>query len=150
MYAYIYLPPRALLKVSQIYATVGNENKAQHLMDTYGIHRDHIFNSRDASFLQDLMRCTGNRGADVVLNSLGGNLLHTSWRCVAPYGKMLELGKRDFLGHGMLSMDLFKSNRAFFGVDLNQFLEECPDEFNEYIHHFPITKPWTNMNQCYI
>ncbi|KAF7631618.1 hypothetical protein AFLA_012472 [Aspergillus flavus NRRL3357] len=118
---------------ANIYATVGNENKAQHLMDTYGIHRDHIFNSRDASFLQDLMRCTGNRGADVVLNSLGGNLLHTSWRCVAPYGKMLELGKRDFLGHGMLSMDLFKSNRAFFGVDLNQFLEECPDEFNDVI-----------------
>ncbi|KAE8135591.1 hypothetical protein BDV38DRAFT_294606 [Aspergillus pseudotamarii] len=133
MYAYIHLLPWTLLKVSQIYATVGNGNKAQHLIDTYGIPRNHIFNSRDASFLQDLMRCTGNRGADVVLNSLGGNLLHTSWKCVAPFGKMLELGKRDFLGHGMLSMDLFISNRSFFGVDLNQFFEEYPDEFHDTV-----------------
>ncbi|OGM49399.1 polyketide synthase [Aspergillus bombycis] len=118
---------------ANIFASVGNENKAQHLVDIYGIPRDHIFSSRDASFHPDLMRCTGNRGVDVVLNSLGGNLLHTSWKCVAPFGKMLELGKRDFLGHGMLSMDLFMSNRSFFGVDLNQFFDEQPDEFHNTV-----------------
>jgi NADPH:quinone reductase-like Zn-dependent oxidoreductase len=51
-----------------------------------GIPRDCIFNSRDASFLPDIMRQTKNRGVDVVLNSLAGNLLHASWECVAPYG----------------------------------------------------------------
>ena len=87
-------------------------------MDSFGIPRSHIFNSRDTSFLTDVMRETNGRGVDIVLNSLAGELLHASWKCVAKFGKMIEIGKRDFLEHGILSMDVFGGNRAFFGVDL--------------------------------
>ena len=73
------------------------------------------------------MRETNGRGVDIVLNSLSGELLHTSWRCVAEYGKMLEIGKRDFIGRGMLSMDLFEANRAFFGIDLARLGVERPE-----------------------
>lgn len=83
-----------------------------------GIPRQRIFNSRDSSFLPALMRVTQGRGVDVVLNSLAGELLHASWKCVAEFGKMVEIGKRDFLEHGKLDMDAFGGNRAFFGVDL--------------------------------
>lgn len=83
-----------------------------------GIPRQRIFNSRDSSFLPALMRVTQGRGVDVVLNSLAGELLHASWKCVAEFGKMVEIGKRDFLEHGKLDMDAFCGNRAFFGVDL--------------------------------
>jgi NADPH:quinone reductase-like Zn-dependent oxidoreductase len=72
------------------------------------------------------MEVTKGRGVDIVLNSLAGDLLHASWECVAIGGKMIELGKRDFLGHGMLSMDRFLQNRAFFGVDLNQYIDRQP------------------------
>lgn len=64
------------------------------------------------------MRETKGEGVDLVLNSLGGPLLHASWQCVAQFGKMIELGKRDFIEHGMLRMDLFGGNRSFIGVDL--------------------------------
>lgn len=57
-------------------------------METFGFSRGEIFNSRDESFLPDLMRETQGRGVDVVLNSLSGELLHASWRCVAPRGKV--------------------------------------------------------------
>lgn len=70
------------------------------------------------------------RGADVFLNSLAGDLLHASWKCVAKSGKMIELGKRDFLGHGMLSMDLFGGNRAFYGVDLSELKNDDPETLN--------------------
>lgn len=63
----------------------------------------------------------------MVLNSLSGELLHASWKCVAEYGKMLEIGKRDFIGRGMLSMDLFMANRAFFGIDLARLCAERPE-----------------------
>ena len=59
-------------------------------MKTFGIPRHHIFHSRNASFLPDLMRETSNRGADIVLNSLSGELLHTSWKCVAIRGKVCK------------------------------------------------------------
>jgi NADPH:quinone reductase-like Zn-dependent oxidoreductase len=64
------------------------------------------------------MSATGGRGVDLVLNSLSGELLHTSWKCVAEFGRMIEIGKRDLIGRAKLSMDLFASNRSFFGVDL--------------------------------
>ena len=96
-------------------------------MNTLGIPRDHIFNSRNNSFLADVKRKTNGRGVDLVLNSLSGELLHTSWQCVADFGKMLEIGKRDFIGYGMLSMDLFEANRAFFGIDLAQLGVEKPE-----------------------
>ena len=64
------------------------------------------------------MSATGGRGVDLVLNSLSGELLHMSWKCIAEFGRMVEIGKRDLLGRAKLNMDLFGSNRSFFGVDL--------------------------------
>ncbi|PKX91350.1 type I polyketide synthase [Aspergillus novofumigatus IBT 16806] len=101
-----------------VYATVGNEEKVQFLTETFGLPRHHIFHSRNTSFLPDLLRETNGKGVDVVLNSLSGQLLHASWECVAEFGKMIEIGKRDFVGHGKLEMNVFEKNRAFFGVDL--------------------------------
>lgn len=118
-----------LLIPRQIFATVGSEEKIKYLVDTFGIPRDHIFNSRDATFLPGIMGKTDGRGVDLVLNSLAGKLLHASWECVASFGKMIELGKRDFLGNGSLSMMPFGKNRAFFGVDLLQLAAENPTSF---------------------
>ncbi|OJJ95089.1 hypothetical protein ASPACDRAFT_55425 [Aspergillus aculeatus ATCC 16872] len=103
---------------AKIYATVGNEEKVQYLVDHFDLSRSNIFHSRDESFVGDLMRETNGRGVDIVLNSLAGKLLHASWRCVAPFGKMIELGKRDFLTNGILDMAPFLANRAFVGVDM--------------------------------
>ncbi|KAF7543126.1 hypothetical protein G7Z17_g10993 [Cylindrodendrum hubeiense] len=105
----------------EIYATVGNEEKVQYLMDTFGLPRERIFNSRDATFLSDVQDATGGRGVDIVLNSLSGELLHASWQCVAPFGKMIEIGKRDFIGKAQLNMDVFAANRTFVGVDITKF-----------------------------
>lgn len=74
---------------------------------------------------------TENRGVDIVLNSLAGELLHASWQCVANFGKMIELGKRDILGHAQLDMSLFSGNRSFIGVDLKHMLEEDASELSK-------------------
>jgi NADPH:quinone reductase-like Zn-dependent oxidoreductase len=68
-------------------------------------------------------------GVDFVLNSLSGESLHASWECVAEYGMMLEIGKRDMLGRGKLNMDLFEANRTFVGVDIERLGSQRPDEF---------------------
>ncbi|KAB8229925.1 type I polyketide synthase [Aspergillus alliaceus] len=108
---------------AEIYATVGSEAKALYLVENHCIPRHHIFNSRNTSFLPDLMRETKGQGVDVVLNSLAGELLHASWQCVAEFGKMVEIGKRDFEEHGSLDLKAFGGNRAFLGVDLIRLIE---------------------------
>ncbi|KAJ5566490.1 hypothetical protein N7535_008128 [Penicillium sp. DV-2018c] len=121
---------------AEIYATVGNDIKVAHLMEHFGIPRERIFNSRNTSFQPDLMRVTNGRGVDVVLNSLSGNLLHASWECVAKFGRMIELGKRDFISHGMLNMSLFEANRSFFGVDLAQVCKDTPEILKSTLETF--------------
>ncbi|MCJ1385150.1 hypothetical protein MMC17_008269 [Xylographa soralifera] len=111
---------------AEIFCTVGNQEKTEFLMKNFGIPQNHIFNSRETTFLPDLLRETGGRGVDVVLNSLSGELLHASWKCVADFGTMVEIGKRDFIGHGTLSMNLFEQNRTFVGLDLSQLCSDRP------------------------
>ncbi|KAJ5537168.1 Fum1p [Penicillium frequentans] len=120
---------------AEIFATVGSEEKVQYLMENFGIPRSHIFNSRNNTFLPDLLRATNGRGADIVLNSLAGELLHASWECVASRGKMIELGKRDFLTNGTLSMAPFLRNRAFYGVDVLSLTEESPQYVTKLLLH---------------
>ncbi|GKZ27195.1 type I Iterative Polyketide synthase (PKS), partial [Aspergillus brasiliensis] len=105
---------------AEVYATVGNEEKVAYLMDTFQLPRNRIFNSRNASFVDDVMRETDNRGVDLALNSLSGELLHATWKCIAPFGKMVEIGKRDLIGSGKLDMSPFLENRSYCCVDLDQ------------------------------
>jgi NADPH:quinone reductase-like Zn-dependent oxidoreductase/2-polyprenyl-3-methyl-5-hydroxy-6-metoxy-1,4-benzoquinol methylase len=111
---------------ADIFATVGNEQKKEHLVNNYGIPRTHIFSSRDSSFYEGVMRETAGVGVDLVLNSLFGELLHESWRCVARNGAFLELGKRDLVGSGKLDMRHFLDNRSYCGVDMLYLVAERP------------------------
>lgn len=103
---------------ADIYCTVGSQAKVDFLTKELGVPRERIFESHDDSFVTDVIRCTDGKGVDVVLNSLSGELLHASWKCVAEFGCMVDIGKRDFLGRGRLAMNPFVGNRAFFGADL--------------------------------
>lgn len=68
------------------------------------------------------MEATNGVGVDLVLNSLSGELLHSSWKCVAPYGAMVEIGKRDMVGRGYLALAPFEDNRTFIGGEVARLL----------------------------
>lgn len=89
---------------AEIFCTVSTQEKVDFVRHTFNIPRNRILYFRDTSFLSDILRETNGRGVDVVLNSLSGELLHASWSCVAQFGTMVEIGKRDLMGHGTLSM----------------------------------------------
>jgi acyl transferase domain-containing protein/NADPH:quinone reductase-like Zn-dependent oxidoreductase/2-polyprenyl-3-methyl-5-hydroxy-6-metoxy-1,4-benzoquinol methylase len=111
---------------AEIFCTVSNEEKVQYLISTFALPRHRIFNSRDASFLPGVLRETNGVGVDLVLNSLSGELLHASWKCVAEFGTMLEIGKRDLIGKGKLAMEIFEANRNYCGIDLAHLIEAKP------------------------
>ncbi|KAF9870424.1 hypothetical protein CkaCkLH20_12091 [Colletotrichum karsti] len=111
---------------AEIYATVGTQEKANYLVDKFNIPRDHIFHSRDESFAAELKRATNGRGVDIVLNSLSGELLHASWDCVAEFGKLIEIGKKDIVEGGSLSMQNFLMNRSYCCVDMTHMAQKRP------------------------
>ncbi|CAG8144392.1 unnamed protein product [Penicillium salamii] len=111
---------------AEIFTTVSSVEKRQLVMDHYGIPEDHIFYSRDAKFAKQIKRATSDRGVDVVLNSLGGDLLRHSWSCIAPLGRFVELGKRDIYSNGRLDMRSFAGGTTFAAVDLVEMMKLRP------------------------
>jgi len=87
---------------AEVFATVSSETKKKLLMDEYNIPEDHLFNSRDESFVDGIMRMTNQRGVDVVLNSLAGEALRRSWYCMTWFGRFVEMGQKD-IGKSMRS-----------------------------------------------
>ncbi|KAF1949998.1 hypothetical protein CC80DRAFT_598435 [Byssothecium circinans] len=112
---------------ARIFATVGTDEKRQFLIDHYGVEPKCIFSSRDDKFLSAIQRITKNKGVDVVLNSLSGDLLHASWECIAPYGRFVEIGKKDIREGTRINMASFASNTMFASVDLAAMIRQCPE-----------------------
>ncbi|KAH8647580.1 ketoacyl-synt-domain-containing protein [Tricladium varicosporioides] len=109
----------ATLIGAEIFATVGTEEKREFLVKNFDIKPDHIFSSRDSSFLPGILAATSGRGVDVVLNSLTGDLLHDSWRACAEFGRFVEVGKRDIVDSGKLDMTVFGRGVTFTAFDLS-------------------------------
>ena len=103
----------------QVFATVGTDEKKKFLMENFGIPSTNIFNSRSKDFGSQLMKATKGYGVDVVLNSLTGDLLDQSWRCIATGGTMIELGKKDMLDRNLLAMEPFGRNASFRCFDMS-------------------------------
>jgi NADPH:quinone reductase-like Zn-dependent oxidoreductase len=84
---------------AEIFATVGSDEKKRFLVEHYGISEDHVFNSRSSAFADGILQMTNGYGIDVILNSLSGDSLLASWNLIAPYGRFIELGKKDFFSY---------------------------------------------------
>ena len=104
---------------AEVFATVGTQEKREFLMRTFGLPADHIFSSRSTAFAPELMRLTKGKGVDVILNSLTGDILDESWRCIADGGTMVELGKKDMLDRNTLSMEPFGRNASYRCFDMS-------------------------------
>ncbi|THC93098.1 hypothetical protein EYZ11_007410 [Aspergillus tanneri] len=118
----------ARLRGAEIFATVGTPNKKSFLVKEFGLKPQNIFSSRDLSFVPGILEATGNRGVDVVLNSLTGDLLHESWRLCAKFGRFVEIGKHDLSDAGKLDMQVFLRCATFTAFDLTElFGPENPE-----------------------
>ena len=91
-----------------------------------GLGRTTSLNSRSLAFADDIREITRGEGIDVVLNSVAGDAIHKGLLILRPYGRFVELGKRDFYANSKLGLQPFCNNIQFFGVDLDRLLVDRP------------------------
>ncbi|GME26749.1 beta-ketoacyl synthase [Neofusicoccum parvum] len=120
---------------ADVFATVSSEEKRDLLINVYGIPKDQIFSSRDLSFAKGIMRLTSNRGVDCILNSLSGEALRRSWDCIAPFGRFVEVGKRDVFANAKLNMEPFGRSATFTAVDLRSIVSLDPQTTARILSH---------------
>ena len=81
---------------------------------------DHVFNSRDLGFADAVREATRGEGVDIVLNSLSGEAMERSLELLRPFGRFLELGKRDFYLNRRLHLRPLRQNLSYFAIDVDQ------------------------------
>ena len=105
---------------ARIIATAGSKAKRS-LLRSLGV--DHVLDSRSTLFVQAIQEITG-RGVQVVLNSLSQDSMELSLACLAPFGRFVELGKRDFAADTHIGLRVFRNNISYFAVDVDQLVGE--------------------------
>lgn len=140
---------------AEVYVTVGTEEKRDYL---HMLGVKHIFDSRSLDFADEIRELTDGHGVDVVLNSLAGEAMRRSLSLLAPFGRFLELGKRDYVENTSVGLKPFKENISYFSIDVDQLLTARPELanhlFREVIDELAKGKlnsiPWRSFESAHI
>ncbi|KAH6613530.1 putative polyketide synthase [Chaetomium sp. MPI-SDFR-AT-0129] len=103
---------------ADIFVTVGSAAKRELLTRRHGIPPAHIFSSRTTAFADGIRRVTDGYGVDVVLNSLSGDVFRESCSLIAPFGRFVEIGRKDLMDDALMPMAFLLRNVTFAYVDL--------------------------------
>ncbi|GGE76548.1 SDR family NAD(P)-dependent oxidoreductase [Stappia taiwanensis] len=106
-----------------VIATAGSDEKRSFLTHL-GV--DHVLDSRSLDFADAVMEITDGAGVEVVLNSLSGEAMERSIDVLKPFGRFLELGKRDYYANTHIGLRPFRQNLSYFGIDADQLLIHQP------------------------
>ena len=90
-----------------VHATAGSAEK-HNFLKLLGVK--HIYSSRSLAFAEEILERTNGQGVDAVLNSLAGEAIAAGISILKPFGRFLELGKRDFLAATPMRLRPFSKN----------------------------------------
>ena len=102
---------------AEVFATAGSPAKRA-VLRQLGV--DHVLDSRSLAFAEEVRRVTGGEGVDVVLNSLAGEAMERSLGLLRPFGRFLELGKRDFFENTRVGLRPMRENVSYFAIDADR------------------------------
>ncbi|APA88929.1 type I polyketide synthase [Paraburkholderia sprentiae WSM5005] len=108
---------------AEVFATAGSREKREFVRL---LGADHVFDSRSLAFADEIRERTQGAGVDIVLNSLAGEAMVRSIDTLRPFGRFLELGKRDFYENSRIGLRPFRNNISYFGIDADQLMSALP------------------------
>jgi NADPH:quinone reductase-like Zn-dependent oxidoreductase len=124
---------------AEILATAGSPEKRDYLR-SLGIQ--HVMESRSLDFADQIMAATNGHGVDVVLNFLSGEALEKSLSVLAPFGRLVEIGKRDIEENSRLPLRAFNRGLSFTAVDLDRMAAARPGLLRALLHEI-----WDGIRQ---
>jgi NADPH2:quinone reductase len=107
----------------RVLATAGSDDKLRRVRD---LGADVTINYRQQPFSEVVRRETGGRGADIILESVGGQVFRDSLECLAPLGRLVVFGLASGEPGNATALHFQKNNQALFGFHLGQLARRCP------------------------
>jgi acyl transferase domain-containing protein/acyl carrier protein len=101
---------------AEVIASAGSPAKRA-LLKALGV--EHVVDSRRADFAEEVMELTGGKGVDVVLNALAAEAIPMGLSCLAPFGRFIEIGKRDIYQNSRIPLWPMRKNASFHVVAMD-------------------------------
>ena len=111
---------------AKVIATTGSDEKARRLREL-GADLTIVVSQKD--FLPEVMRATAGRGADVVLEMIGGDVYEKSLQALAPRGRLVSIGGA--FGAIPEKPPALSEGRKAMRFSITNYLKEKPEEFKQ-------------------
>jgi acyl transferase domain-containing protein/NADPH:quinone reductase-like Zn-dependent oxidoreductase/NAD(P)-dependent dehydrogenase (short-subunit alcohol dehydrogenase family)/acyl carrier protein len=106
---------------AEVFATAGTPEKRDFLRSMGIVH---AMDSRSLSFADEIMDLTQGEGVDLILNSLTGEAIAKNLSILRPYGRYLEIGKKDVYADSRIGLRNLRNNVSFSVIDLDGLVRE--------------------------
>lgn len=119
-----------LFGASQIIGTVGSDEKKDKAK-SFGA--DEVINYRTDDFVEKVNELTGDKGVDVILDTVAGENFEKSLKCLAPFGRIVSFGHaNDGSVPGIAKTDqLHSSCRSVIGYSTGTYRKNRPEFLRE-------------------
>lgn len=127
-----------IMGAKYVIGAVGNDKKRDIVLEAGA---DEVINYQAEDFADKVNKLTAGKGADVILDSISGDVAEKSLTCLAMYGRLVNFGSAaGGTGH-FKTTDLHSSCRAVLGFSLGTTVRNRPDLLRDTsIHLFQYLK----------
>jgi NADPH2:quinone reductase len=91
---------------------------------------DELINYTESDWAQKVKDATGGKGVDLILDSTGGEILRNSFKCLAPFGRLISFGNPTGGSTSIEAFTLVNNNQILQGFGLASYFEK-PDLMQE-------------------
>ncbi|MCG9876181.1 MAG: quinone oxidoreductase [Leptospiraceae bacterium] len=116
------------MKAGKIIATASNDEK---LTIVKSLGADVVINYSESEWVQKVLKTTNERGVDLIVDSVGGDILQKSLNyCLAPFGRLISFGNPTGDSTSIEAYSLINKNQILQGFGLASYFEK-PDLMKE-------------------
>ncbi|HZG18256.1 MAG TPA: NADPH:quinone oxidoreductase family protein [Candidatus Bathyarchaeia archaeon] len=112
-----------LLGAGKVIGTVGSESKIAIAKEAGA---DHVICHSNEVFSEKVMELTNGEGANVILDSISGQVSEKSMECLAPYGRLVHFGNASGEVGSIKTIDLHASCRSVLGFSFGTTRSKRP------------------------
>jgi NADPH2:quinone reductase len=112
-----------ILGAGTVIGTVGSEEKAAVALESGA---DYVICYASEDFSSKVNELTNGTGADVILDSIAGEITNQSLKCLAPYGRLVHFGNSSGEVGEFKTIDLHASCRSVLGFSLGTTRSKRP------------------------
>ena len=114
---------------AEVFVVTDSIEKQTFLTERLHIAESHILTADSLELSRHLMRLTYDKGIDVIVGSSKREIMRQSWRCIAKFGRFVNLHTLDGPENtNELDMRPFQRSATYSSVDVIDLLQHCPDD----------------------